>query len=423
MAVPFQNSLAFAKQLDAQDPLASYRHKFHLPVKADGEPFIYFTGNSLGCQPKSTTDFVMTELEDWQRLGVEGHFHARNPWMPYHEFLTESMARIVGGKPEEVIVMNSLTVNLHLMMVSFYRPTPQRYKILIEADAFPSDIYAVSSQLRYHGFKPEDGLLKLKPKAGKHIVETSDILQLIEEKGDEIALIMLGGVNYYTGQVFDIEVIARAGHDKGCMVGFDLAHAAGNVLLSLHDWQVDFACWCSYKYLNAGPGGVGGCFIHQRHISNKGIPRFEGWWGHNKETRFLMEPDFDPIPTAEGWQLSNAPVLSMAALRASLEIFDEVGMEALVKKSQQMTAYLRFLLNDSKDAATLEIITPTDPAQYGCQLSLIFKKNGKRIFQKLTDSGVICDWREPDVIRLAPVPLYNSFEEIWQFAHIVSSLT
>ena len=422
MPITYQNSLVFARQLDAQDPLSSFRERFHLPVKANGEPYIYFTGNSLGCQPKDTADFVMAELEDWQRLGVEGHFHARNPWMPYHEFLTESMARIVGGQADEVIVMNSLTVNLHLMMVSFYRPTSQRHKILIEADAFPSDIYAVNSQLRFHGYDPSEALIMVKARKGTHVVENDDILQIIETQGEEIALILLGGVNYYTGQVFEMEAITKAGHSKGCMVGFDLAHAAGNIPLALHDWEVDFACWCSYKYLNSGPGGVGGGFIHQRHIDNKKIPRFEGWWGQNKETRFLMGPDFDPIPTAEGWQLSNAPVLAMAALRASLKIFDDAGMDRLVEKSRKMTAYFLFLIREIQEELSLEIITPENPEQRGCQHSLIFKEKGKIVFQKLTDSGVICDWREPDVIRLAPVPLYNTFEEIWCFVQILASL-
>jgi len=325
--------LNYAIELDRNDPLNSYRQKFHLPVRENGEQYLYFCGNSLGLQPKSTSEFVNQELEDWKMLGVEGHFRAKNPWMPYHEFLTNSLAKIVGAKPIEVVAMNALTVNLHLMMVSFYRPKGKRVKIMMEADAFPSDHYAVKSQLNFHGVSNEDGLILLKPREGEDTIRTEDILQIIEEQGETIALIMIGGVNYYTGQLFDMKTITSAGHSKGCTVGFDLAHAVGNVKLELHSWGVDFAVWCSYKYLNAGPGAVAGCFVNEKHASDSDLPRFSGWWGHDKESRFTMPDDFVPIPTTESWQLSNAPILSMASLRASLAIFEEVGVEKLNAKS------------------------------------------------------------------------------------------
>lgn len=408
-----------ARTLDAQDPLRSYRERFHLPVQSNGDPHLYFTGNSLGCQPKAVRDYVEQELLDWEKLGVEGHFHAKNPWMPYHEFLTEPMARIVGAKPEEVVMMNGLTVNLHLMMASFYRPTVGRPKILIEADAFPSDIYAVKSQIHWHGFDPERHLIMLKPREGEHALRTEDILGVIEEQGKQIALVMLGGVNYYTGQFFELEKIAQAGHSQGCVMGVDLAHAVGNVPLHLHGWGYDFACWCTYKYLNGGPGSVAGCFVHERHHHSQDLPRLAGWWGHDKETRFQMGPDFQPIPTAEGWQLSNAPVLSMAALRASLDIFEEVGMEAIRQKSVALTGYFEALLRDNADQLSIEIITPEDPAHRGAQLSLLTGPNGRQLFDRLTQAGVIVDWREPNVIRAAPAPLYNSFEDVWRLVELL----
>ena len=419
MTTTFEPTLSFAQEMDQNDPLASYRDRFYLPLRANGEPYLYFTGNSLGCQPKSLRDHIETEIHSWEKLAVEGHFHGKNPWLPYHEFLTPAMARIVGGKENEVIVMNSLTVNLHLMMVSFYRPTSERHKILIEADAFPSDIYAVRSQIEFHGLNPEESLIMMKPREGEFALRTEDILKLIEEEGDAIALVMFGGVNYYTGQVFEFEKITEAGHEKGCFVGFDLAHTAGNIPLKLHDWNVDFACWCSYKYLNGGPGGVAGAFVHERHVGDPNIPRFAGWWGHDKETRFKMEPDFIPIPTAEGWQLSNAPVLSMAALKASLEIFDEVGMAALRQKSEKLTGYLHFLLMES--GLPLSVITPEDPKQRGCQLSIVMHGQGKPLFDQLEPQGVICDWREPNVIRVAPVPLYNTFEDAFRLVEVLKS--
>lgn len=421
MSEHYKTTEDFARGLDESDPLNAYREQFYIPPIPSGankgKPSIYLCGNSLGLQPKSTETALMQELKDWQELGVEGHFEARNPWLPYHEFLTKQYAAIVGAKPHEVVAMNTLTVNLHLMMVSFYRPTESRYKIVIEDHAFPSDQYAVKSQIEYHGFDPETALIELKARDGEDLIRAEDIAALIEEQGDSIALIMLGGVNYYTGQLFDMQEITKRGHEEGCVVGFDLAHAAGNAPLSLHDWNVDFACWCSYKYLNSGPGSVAGCFVHERHAKDKSLPRFSGWWGHDKQTRFKMEPDFHPIEGAEGWQLSNPPILSLAAVKASLDIFDQVGMSALREKSLKLTGYLEFLLNDlSSDR--FKIMTPSEPDQRGCQLSIVVYDGGRAIFEALSAAGVICDWREPDCIRVAPVPLYNSFMDVYNFADI-----
>jgi len=418
----FEPTLDYARKQDTTDELASYRDRFHMPVQANGDPFLYFTGNSLGCQPKSTRAFVEQELADWEKLGVEGHFHARNPWMPYHEFLTQGMCQIVGGNSDEVVVMNSLTVNLHLLMASFYRPDSQRYKIMIEADAFPSDIYAVKSQLEWHGHDVESGLIMLKPRAGEHCLRTEDIVAQIEKENDSLALVLLGGVNYYTGQFFEIETITQAVHGVGAIMGVDLAHAVGNVPLHLHKWGVDFACWCTYKYLNSGPGGVGGAFIHRRHVMRKDLPRLAGWWGHDAETRFQMGADFVPMASAEGWQLSNAPILSMAALRASLELFDEVGMEKLRSKALRLTGYLEYLLKTRLPEGAITLITPEDPTQRGCQLSLLTGADGKKWFDTLTEAGVICDWREPNVIRTAPAPFYNTFEDVWRFVDILTSV-
>lgn len=420
-AIAYSTDRAFAEQLDREDPLAAYRERFHIPRQENGEEYLYFTGNSLGLQPKSTRSFVEQELDDWARLGVEGHFHAKNPWMPYHEFLAESTARMVGAHPHEVVVMNSLTVNLHLLMVSFYRPTKDRFKIVIEADAFPSDKYAVKSQLRFHGYDPETALIELRSESGDPVIPTSEILDLIDREGDEIALIMLGGVNYYTGQAFEMEKITRAGHAKGCTVGFDLAHGAGNLHLKLHEWGPDFACWCSYKYLNSGPGGLSGIFVHERHAGNTDLPRFEGWWGHNKANRFKMPDNFEAMHGAEAWQLSNPPILPLAALRASMEIFDEVGMPALRAKSEKLTGYFEYLIKELNTNQNVRIITPTDPRQRGCQLSLQTMENGRVIFDRLTEKGVIADWREPDVIRLAAVPLYNRFVEVWEFVQLLTA--
>ena len=410
----YKNTANFALELDAKDELRSYRNEFHIPLQKNGEEHIYMCGNSLGLQPKRTKEFLNQELDDWATFGVEGHFHAKNPWLPYHEFLAESYAKIVGAKNSEVVAMNTLTVNLHLMMVSFYRPTQKRHKIIIEGDAFPSDIYAVESQIKHHGFLPESSLIKLRPRDGESAIRTEDISAIIEREGDEIALIMLGGVNYYTGQVFDFEKITKIAHNKGINVGFDLAHAAGNIKLELHKWGVDFAVWCSYKYLNSGPGSVAGAFIHEKH-HNANLPRFAGWWGHNKEERFKMPDKFNPIISAEGWQLSNPPILSLAAIRASLSIFDEVGMEKLLSKSKKLTDYLVFLLN-SIETDRIEIITPKER---GCQLSVRVKNGDKKLFDSITAKGVIADWREPDVIRIAPIPLYNSFQDVFKFYTIL----
>jgi len=414
----FQNTLSFAKHTDENDPLKSFRQKFHLPIQKNGEPFIYLCGNSLGLQPKSTRTAIEQELKDWENHGVEGHFHAKNPWLPYHEFLTEAMAKVVGAKPIEVVVMNTLSVNLHLMMVSFYRPTTKRHKILIEFDAFPSDKYAVASQIKFHGFDPAESLIELKAREGEECIRMEDIEAVIEAEGEEIALIMIGNTNYYTGQFFDMKHIAALGHAKGCKVGFDCAHGAGNVDLNLHDSGVDFAVWCSYKYINSGPGSLGGCFVHERHAHDKTLPRFEGWWGHNKETRFGMRDGFDPIPGVEAWQLSNPPILSMAAIKASLEVFMEAGMDNLRKKAVILTGYLEFLL-DEMNHSHIKIITPRDPKQRGCQLSIQVQNADKTLFNQITEAGVIADWREPDVIRVAPVPLYNSFEDVYRFVEIL----
>ena len=410
----YKNTANFALELDAKDELRNYRNEFHIPLQKNGDPHVYMCGNSLGLQPKRTKQFLNQELDDWATFGVEGHFHAKNPWLPYHEFLAESYAKIVGAKNSEVVAMNTLTVNLHLMMVSFYRPTQKRHKIIIEGDAFPSDIYAVESQIKHHGFLPESSLIKLRPRDGESAIRTEDISAIIEKEGDEIALIMLGGVNYYTGQVFDFEKITKIAHNKGINVGFDLAHAAGNIKLELHKWGVDFAVWCSYKYLNSGPGSVAGAFVHEKH-HNTNLPRFAGWWGHNKEDRFKMPDKFNPIISAEGWQLSNPPILSLAAIRASLSIFDEVGMDKLVSKSKKLTDYLVFLLN-SIESDRIEIITPEER---GCQLSIRVNNGDKKLFDSITVKGVIADWREPDVIRVAPIPLYNSFQDVFNFYSIL----
>ena len=406
----YNNTEKFALELDANDELQYYRNEFHIPVQKNGEEHIYFCGNSLGLQAKRTKKFINQELEDWATFGVEGHFHAKNPWMPYHEFLSESYSKIVGAKKSEVVAMNTLTVNLHLMMVSFYRPTEKRYKIIIEADAFPSDIYAIESQIKYHGYSVSDSLIKLTPRDGESAIRTADIQGIIEREGGEVVLVMLGGVNYYTGQVFDFEKITKSAKEKGIVVGFDLAHAAGNIKLELHNWGVDFAVWCSYKYLNSGPGSVGAAFIHERH-HNSDLPRFAGWWGHNKEDRFEMPDEFRAIKSSEGWQLSNPPILSLAAIRASLSIFDEVGMDKLIAKSKKLTDYLLFLLN-TIETDRIEIITPS---ARGCQISIRVKNGNKELFDKITEKGVVADWREPDVIRVAPVPLYNSFLEVFNF--------
>ncbi len=406
-------TLDFAKHLDSTDSIASFKEQFCIPKTQRGENTIYLCGNSLGLMPKRTPEYVQQELEDWKNFGVEGHFHAQRPWMPYHEFLTEQMADVVGAKASEVVVMNSLTVNLHLLMVSFYRPTPQRYKILFDYSPFPSDRYAIASQVRFHGFDPKEAMIELQPEENTEIVSDSYIENILNHHGDEIAMILIGGVNYYTGQLYDIPKITALGHKFGCIVGFDLAHSAGNIDLNLHEDGPDFAAWCTYKYLNSGPGSLSGCFIHERH-HNSDLPRFEGWWGNDKRTRFLMEDDFIQIPTAEAWQLSNPPILSMAAIKSSLDIFSHATMPALRTKSLRLTQYLEDLVISSEHK-DINIITPLEPHRRGCQLSLQMKVPDKERFHKITKAGVIADWREPDVIRVAPVPLYNSFEDVWRF--------
>lgn len=420
----FENSLEFAQKLDEQDELKDFRQKFFIP-QHEGKDCVYFTGNSLGLQPRTTSQYVQQELDDWAKMGVEGHFYAKNPWMPYHEIFPKQLSNIVGCKENEVVVMNSLTVNLHLLMVSFYRPTKDRYKIICEAKAFPSDQYALETHVKHHGFDPGEAIIEVKPRDGEHIIRQEDILSTIKQTNQSAALVLFGGVNYYTGQLFDMRSITGAAHSVGALAGFDLAHAAGNAELQLHDWDVDFACWCSYKYLNSGPGGVAGAYIHERHATNTSIPRFAGWWGYNKETRFNMEKGFEAIPTAEGWQLSNAPILSMAAHKASLDIFDEAGMDRLHQKRKQLSGYLHYVLNEinkKQGEKAIEVITPVNEKERGCQVSMLMLKNGKAIFNELTKQGVIADWREPNVIRVAPVPLYNSFEDIWRFGNIIESI-
>ncbi|WP_047789350.1 kynureninase [Tenacibaculum mesophilum] len=417
----YKPTLDYAQQQDKEDKLAHLRAQFHIPKDPKGNDWLYFTGNSLGLQPKQTQQYIQQELDDWAKYGVEGHFEARNPWMPYHEFLTNSMAKIVGAKPLEVVVMNTLTTNLHLLMVSFYQPTKAKYKIVIESDAFPSDRYAVQSQLKFHGFDTEEGLIEWKPREGEELLRIEDLEKIVDEQGDEIALLLIGGVNYYTGQYLDIKRIAEIGHVKNCMVGIDLAHGAGNISPELHDSGVDFAAWCTYKYLNSGPGSLGGLFVHEKHAHNKDLPRFAGWWNHNKETRFNMRQPFDVMPGAEGWQLSNPPILSMAAIRASLDMFEEVGMEALRAKSEKLTGYFEYLINQI-DTDRIKIITSSNPKERGCQLSIQVKNADKSLHKKLTENNIITDWREPDVIRCAPVPMYNSFEDVYRMVEILKTL-
>jgi len=411
----FENSIEYAKKCDREDSLASFRNKFHIPKSTSGKDIIYLCGNSLGLQPKITSEYIQEELKDWASLGVEGHTEAKHPWLVYHEFLSESMAKIVGAKPSEVVVMNSLTVNLHLMMVSFYQPTKIKYKIVIESDAFPSDKYAVESQLKLHNINPKEGLILWKPRKGEVLCRFEDLEEIMKQHGDEIALVMIGSTNYYTGQSFPLKKITELGHSYNCKVGFDLAHGAGNIQPNLHETGADFAVWCTYKYLNSGPGSLGGCFVHERHSNNKDLNRFVGWWGHNKQTRFNMRHEFDALSGAEGWQLSNPPILSMAAIRASLDTFEEAGFENLRKKAIKLTGYLEFLIDDLNEER-INIITPRNPEERGCQLSIQVKSADKGLHTRLTEAGVISDWREPDVIRIAPAPLYNNFEDVYHFA-------
>lgn len=414
----YRNQRSFAELMDNNDVLHEYRSRFHLPPgHKHRSQSIYLCGHSLGLQPKLARDKINAELDYWEQLGVKGHFDAPTPWMSYHESLTQSMATLVGALPQEVVVMNSLTVNLHLMMVSFFQPREERCKILIEAHAFPSDRYAVVSQLQHHGLDPEHDLIEVQPAPDEDRVSTERLLAAIETHGDDVALVLLGGVSYFSGQVLDMRALVRAAHEKGCLIGIDLAHAAGNMVLKLHDWNVDFAVWCTYKYLNGGPGSVGACFVHERH-GQASLNRFAGWWGHDKATRFKMPPDFSPIPGAEGWQLSNPPVLALAALRASMEVFDEVGMEALRTKSKLLTGYLAFLFEKQ---SAIRVITPKEPSERGCQLSLQIAGADRSLYEYLMAKDVICDWREPNIIRMAPVPLYNTFSEVYDAAEELST--
>ena len=421
----FENTREFAQSLDAQDGLNKYREEFIFP-HVNGKQVIYFTGNSLGLQPKRTKSYVDEVMADWANLAVEGHFYADKPWWDYHERFAVPLSEIVGAKPTEVTVMNTLTVNLHLLMVSFYRPTIKKYKIICEEKAFPSDQYMFQSQVDFHsktvGFDPKEALVEIKRREGEHNIRLEDILAKIEEIGEELALVLIGGVNYYTGQVFDMKTITEAGHKQGAYVGWDLAHAAGNIKLKLNDWKVDFAAWCSYKYMNSGPGNASGCFVHEMHHNDSDLPRFAGWWGHNKERRFKMEPKFDPVRGADGWQISNLPILSLAPYLASVELFAEVGMDKLIAKRDVLTSYLEFILHEidkELESAEFEIITPLNPEERACQLSVYLHGQGRELFEYLMKNGVITDWREPNVIRLAPAPFYCSFEDMFEFGQIL----
>jgi len=419
----FQYDLSFAQSLDANDALAPMRNRFLFP-QHNGAPVLYFTGNSLGLQPKGVKEALIQECDDWAKYGVEGHFLAKNPWFSYHESFASGAAKLVGAQEHEVVMMNQLTVNLNLLLISFYQPQGRRCKILFECKPFPSDQYAFASQARLHGLDPNDVLVEMQPRAGEYNLRKEDILQKIEELGDELALVCFGGVNYFTGQFFPMKEITAAAHKVGAKCGFDLAHTAGNVPLHLHHWDVDFACWCTYKYLNSGPGSVGGVFVHDRHVKNKSLMRLAGWWGHNKDTRFQMGPDFDPILSAEAWSMSNAPVFNMVAHSVSLAIFSEVGMERLREKSKVLTAYLEFVLQTVQERTGQELtrITPQNPEQRGCQLSVIVKGYDRKLVHTLYEQGVVVDWREPDVIRLAPVPLYNSFEDVFRLGQILEKI-
>ncbi len=417
----FEPDEACARRLDASDPLAHFRDEFHVPQRPDGSDVIYFAGNSLGLQPKGVSALLGQELTDWATLGVEAHFQGTRPWYRYHELFSDTAARLVGALPHEVVMMNTLTVNLHLMMVTFYRPTKDRFKILMEHAAFPSDTYAVTTQLRHHGLDPDGALLIAKPREGEHTLRTEDIEETLAREGDEVALVLLGGVNYFTGQLFDLPRITTAAKRSGCVVGLDLAHAAGNVPLRLHDWQVDFAAWCNYKYLNGGPGAVAGCFVHETHGHNLDLPRFGGWWGNDPDTRFRMhlEPEFIPRSGADGWQVSNPPILGLAAVKAAYELADRAGVDALRKKSIRLTGYLQYLIDDIS-LERFEVITPRDPAARGCQLSMLVHDRPKELLAALKEEGVVCDFRPPNVVRVAPVPLYNTFHEVWRFAQLLA---
>ena len=416
--------LDHARAQDAADPLRGYREQFLFP-SLGVEPLVYFTGHSLGLQPKTVQAAVQLELDEWARYGVEGHFHSTNPWYSYHERLTPAMAKIVGAHESEVVCMNSLTTNIHLLFVSFYRPTAKRYKIISEAKMFPSDRYLLETQVQFHGYKPDDAIIEVAPRSGEWTLRQEDILAAIEEHADELSLVFFGGVNYFTGQLFDLQQLTAAAHAAGAVAGFDLAHAAGNVPLTLHDWDVDFAAWCSYKYLNAGPGNAGGIFVHERHGERSDLPRFGGWWGHDKDTRFDMKPGFQPMKGAEGWQLSNVPILGMAAMKASLDVFAEVGMPALRAKSEKLTGYLEYTIGqlaaEFPDAG-ITLITPRDPRYRGSQISFNVAGHERALFDQMVAAGVIADFREPCIIRIAPVPLYNSFEDVYNFGVVLRTL-
>jgi kynureninase len=419
----YQNTLEFAKQMDEKDPLKLFRDKFYIPI-INKKDCIYMVGNSLGLQPKTTQDYIYSELENWANYGVEAHFNAKIPWVDYHDIFVDPLSKIVGCLPQEVVVMNHLTVNLHLLLITFYRPTKQRYKIICEAKAFPSDQYAIESQIELHGLNAEDAIIEVKPREGEINIRTEDIIETINKHAEEVAVVLFGGINYYTGKVFNMKAITEAAHKAGAYCGFDLAHAAGNIELHLHDWNVDFACWCSYKYLNSGPGNIAGAFINERFATDTTLPRLAGWWGYDKDSRFKMDKKFKAIPSAEGWQLSNSPIISLAAHKASLDIFEEAGMENLLKKSKKLTGYLYFVLEEiNKENKILDIITPNNEDDRGCQLSVVMLQKGKQVFDALKKHGVLSDWREPDVIRFAPVPLYNTFQDVYQLGQIVKHLT
>jgi kynureninase len=419
----YQNTPGFAKEMDERDPLKDFRDKFYIPI-INKKQCIYFVGNSLGLQPKTTQDYIYNELENWANYGVEAHFHAKIPWVNYHDIFIEPLSKIVGCLPQEVVVMNHLTVNLHLLLTTFYRPVKERYKIICEAKAFPSDQYAMESHVKLHGLDPDVVIIEVAPREGEYNIRTEDILDTIDKHKNELALVLFGGINYYTGKVFDMKTITEAAHKAGAYCGFDLAHAAGNIELHMHDWDVDFACWCSYKYLNSGPGNIAGAYIHERFITDESLPRLAGWWGYDRESRFKMTKTFKPIPTAEGWQLSNSPIISMAAHKSSLDIFEEAGMEKLLKKSKQLTGYLLFILDEiNTTKKSFHIITPKNEEERGCQVSILMLQKGKEIFDALKKHGVLSDWREPDVIRVAPVPLYNTFTDVYEFGQIVKHLT
>jgi kynureninase len=420
----YQNTLEFATQLDEQDPLKEFQSKFHVPQR-NGKDAIYFCGNSLGLQPVAARQYIDEQFDTWKNLAIEGFFKGSEPWLGFHKRLRHTLAGILGAKEDEVSIMNSLTVNLHLLMVSFYKPNGKRFKILIEGGAFPSDQYAVASQARFHGYDPKEAIIELFPREGEFTLRTADILQKIDEHAAELALVLFGGVNYYTGQFFEMQAITEAGHKAGARVGFDLAHAAGNVPVKLHDWDVDFATWCSYKYMNSGPGGISGIFVHEKHFNDPDLKRFEGWWGFKQERRFLMPPVFEPDGGASAWQVSTSPTMLLALHKAGLDLFEQAGgLEPLRKKSLMLTGYLEFLINQVNEKhgeELFKIITPKNPDERGCQLSIVCKQNGRETFNQLTENGVIGDWREPNVIRLSPVPLYNSFKQVFEAGRIIAA--